>query len=225
MKSIFVSICSRNTAFWQMVTAFQIAANHVGQTLGMQCRLSPYVGDSLISRARCIQLRAFLDSGSDYLLTLDDDIELPADGITKLVQANKDLVGGLYRLKGDKPKVNPYAIRWKNENIHLKFDDIAEVQYLSTGCMLYKRDFVEDLVNAYPDLWFYENLSGTVISALYMPYIYKNEYLSEDWAFCQRALDQGHKIYVHGGVQCTHWGLHGFKVSDLTSEEKDLRGK
>ena len=56
-----------------------------------------------------------------------------------------------------------------------------------------------------------------------MPYIYHNEYLSEDWAFCQRAMDMGHKIYMHSGVQCGHWGLFNYKFDQLTDEERSIK--
>jgi hypothetical protein len=217
-QTVYASICSRNTAYWNMVTAFQMAANHLGKNTGVMCKLAPYVGDSLISRARCISMANFLESDSDWLLTLDDDIELPEDGLTKLLEADKDCIGGIYRLKG-KMTSNPYAIRWQPGQ-QVDIDEIAEVTYLSTGCMLYKRSFIEDLVSKYPDLYFNENMTDRQVSALYMPYIYNGEYLSEDWAFCQRAMDVGYKMYVHGGVHCVHWGMAPFKIEDLTLEDK-----
>jgi hypothetical protein len=167
-------------------------------------------------------LRRFLDSDCDYLFTLDDDIELEPDALCKLVEADKDIIGGVYRLKTNEIKQNPYALRFLAEDHTIDYDQITEVQYLSTGCMLHKRSFIEELVDAYPDLYFYENLTANEIPALYMPYIYKREYLSEDWAFCQRAIDAGHKIWLHAGVQCTHWGLHPYKVSDLTDKQREI---
>ena len=222
MESVFVSVCSRNTAYWHMFTAFQIAAAHLGQEKGIMCKLSPYVGDSLISRARCIALKNFLDSDSKWFFSVDDDIELPPHALTRLIDADKDIIGGIYRLKGDKPKTNPYAIRWADGEVNVGANDIVKVQYISTGCVMFKRDFVEELVDSYRNLWFYENMTGRKIPALYMPYIYNNEYLSEDWALCQRAIDKDHDIWLHSGVQCGHWGLYNYKLSDLKAAEKEF---
>lgn len=218
-KSIYASCCSRNTAMWNMFTSFQIAAGELGQKHGIKTFIDPYVGDSLISRARCLALYRFLKSDSDWLFTVDDDIELPKDVFTKLVEADKDLIGGLYRLKKNQPS-QPYAIRFNDHN-DIKYDDVVKVQYLSTGCMLYKREFVEKLVEQYPNLWFYENLTGNKIPALYMPYIYQNEYLSEDWAFCQRAIDKGHDVWLHAGVLCDHWGYYKYSIADLNDDQKE----
>lgn len=222
-KSVFVSVCSRNTAYWHMVTAFQVAANELGKKLKIPCLLSPYIGDSLISRARCMALFAFLKSDCKWLFTLDDDIALPAQAMVKLIEADKDMVGGLYRLKSQTVNRNPFAIRFLNEDVHVGKDSVHEVQYVSTGCVMHKRSFIEKLVSQYEDLYFSENLTGRKVPALYLPFIYNHEYLSEDWAFCQRARDVGHKIYMHSGVQCGHWGLHNFKPSDLTKEELDIK--
>jgi hypothetical protein len=153
------------------------------------------------------------------LFTLDDDIELPPDALVKLIEANKQLIG--YRLKTDKPSMNPYAIRLAKTEKDINFNDIVPVQYLSTGCMMYERSFIEKLVSEYPDLWYYENVTARRIPALYMPYIYECEYLSEDWAFCQRALDKGHQVWLHAGVHCGHWGLHNYQMKDL----EDLKEK
>lgn len=221
-KSVFVTVCSRNTGYWHMFTSFQVAAAHLGENLGIRCRLHPHIGDSLISRARCIMLHRFLESDCDYLFTLDDDIELKPDAMTKLIQADRDIVGGIYRLKRKEVRTNPYAIRFLNENKTIEYDEVAEVNYLSTGCIMHKREFIEKFVRQYPNLWFYENLSGNKIPALYMPYIYNNEYLSEDWAFCQRAIDKGHKIWLHGGVQCVHWGLYPYSIDDLTEDQREV---
>ena len=50
----------------------------------------------------------------------------------------------------------------------------------------------------------------------YLPYIYKDEYLSEDWALCQRAEDLGFEIWAHGGVRCAHWGLIKYDFEEVT---------
>jgi glycosyltransferase involved in cell wall biosynthesis len=202
-----------------MFNHFQVAANNIGVKHNMMCRLAPHIGDSLVSRARNTALRDFMDSECDYLFTLDDDIQLPPNALVDLVEADKDLIGGIYRLKNENPKRNPYAIRFLNENIRFDSKTVAKVQYLSTGCMLHKRSLIEELYDEYRDLIYYENMTGRKITALYMPYIFQNEYLSEDWAFCQRALDKGHEAWLHGGVQCGHWGLKNFAMTDLTTEQ------
>jgi len=222
-NSVFVNICSRNTAYWHMITAFQVAANELGEKLKMTCRLSPHIGDSLISRARCQSLYTFLQSDCEWYFTLDDDVELPSHAMVKLIEADKDIIGGIYRLKSTNVTRNPFAVRFLNEDRHIEADQIIQVQYVSTGCIMHKRSFIEKLVSQYDELYYHANLTTNKVPALYLPYIYHNEYLSEDWAFCQRAMDMGHKIYMHSGVQCGHWGLFNYKFDQLTDEERSIK--
>lgn len=119
-------------------------AMQVARSDGISCMLSPRVGESLICRARNNTAYNFYKRKFDYLFTVDDDIELPMDAITKLVKADKDIIGGFYRLK-DKRKART-AVRLLKGSVN--FDKIfsedltVEVKYLSTGCMMVKRGVI-----------------------------------------------------------------------------------
>lgn len=220
MKSVYCSIISRHNGFWNMYTSLQAAAAHMMETHNMVLHLAPHIGDSLVSRARNASLANFLESECDYLFTLDDDIALPTDGLSKLLDADKDIVGGLYRLKkpiGDETDIKHLmALRLKpGSDLNIGWNEVKEVTYLSNGCIMHKRSFVEQMVKDYPHLKYVQNRTQKDQWALYMPFIYNNEYLSEDWAFCQRALDTGHKIWVHTNVLCSHMGMAEFKWDDL----------
>ena len=81
---------------------------------------------------------------------------------------------------------------------------LAPAIYVSTGCMMIRRNVVEGMIEKYPELHYKRNVTGDRAWALYQPFIYKEEYLSEDWAYCQRAKDAGFEVWVHGGVKCGH---------------------
>jgi len=213
-----------------MYISLQQAANYLGKEKQMMIQLAPLIGDSLVSRARNTALAMFLKSDCDYLFTLDDDISLPKEGLVRLVDADKDLIGGFYRLKqafNPEKEASAFAVRFLDE-ITLEMDTIVEVQYVSSGCVMYKRSFIEQLVKEYPELYYKNNIDSEDRWSLYQPYVYKNEYLSEDWAFCQRAKDKGHKIWLHGGVRCDHFGIKNYGFEDLSLEMdkiKELKNK
>jgi len=207
-----------------MFTSFQVAASNATQA-GIMPMLAPHVGDSLVSRARNNVISHFLKTDADYLFTVDDDIGIPHDSIIKLIEADKDIIGGFYRLKQDpKPDengefklVDHIAFRGK-EPFNLNSNTPVEVKYISNGCVMHKRSFIESMVSLYPELYYKENQTGEDRWALYQPYVYNNEYLSEDWAFCQRAMDKGFKMYMHTGVLCSHWGLKNYSFQELLEE-------
>ena len=66
---------------------------------GVSVYWAQIMNESLITRARNELTRVFLDTGHDYLMFVDADISFPADSIYKLIEADKDIVCGLYPKK------------------------------------------------------------------------------------------------------------------------------
>lgn len=218
---IYVNVITRHTGHWAMFNAFQGAAGYASQH-GYKCMLAPHVGDSLVSRARNNSMSDFLDSDAGWFFTLDDDVAIPHNTLVDLITANKDMIGGIYRLKKEvdlnNPAVSGVAMRGK-EGFVFGQTEPAEVYYISGGCVMYKRSFIEEMVKHYPELEYVENLTKKPRYGLYIPYIYNGEYLSEDWAFCQRALDKGYKLYILPNVLCDHWGLRNYTFEELLKEK------
>jgi hypothetical protein len=224
IKKVYINVCSRRAPEWGMIltlqNAMQYAAKHRIST-----NLAPRVGESLICRARNNSLINYMETECDYLLTVDDDIEIPVSGIVKLIKADKDIIAGFYRLK-DKDEAHT-AIRMPKERQHeipdfpeiFKKNLVVPAKYVSTGCLLVKRSVFLKMIGHYKELHYTQNLTKKQAWALYMPMIHADEYLSEDWAFCQRAEDVGFEIWAHGGVRCGHWGLIKY---DFEEEEKNV---
>lgn len=219
---IYVSVITRHHGDWAMFNAFQAAAGYA-MSKGYKCMLAPHVGDSLVSRARNNALADFLETNAGWFFTLDDDIAMPQETLVKLIECNLPIVGGLYRLKKPYKKddniMGAIAFRGK-ANFVLGDSKPAEVQHISNGCVMHKRDFIEDMVCQYPELYYNENVSNKDRWALYQPFLYKHdngmiEYLSEDWAFCQRAIDKGYKMYIRPDVLCDHWGLRNYSFKEM----------
>jgi hypothetical protein len=232
MAKIYVNVISRHQGHWAMFSAFQRAAS-IAQQAGHICYLAPRVGDSLVCRARNASMADFLETDCDYFFTLDDDIALPDEAFTKLIDAGKDYIGGLYRLKfryrKDIDVVDTIATRLlPDKTVQLGTDQIQEVKYLSTGCIMHTRQFCEDMWNSYyEDRWYRENQTKREIVALYTPLIEPElrEYLSEDWAFTYRAQKMGVKAYVHANVLCDHWGLERYSFTDIFDDYGEEKGE
>lgn len=219
MANVFVSVCSIRAPKWQFFFSIQKAMSYAVQN-GFTCILGPRIGDSLIERARHDSLAEFLDSGADYLLTLDDDVNVPYDTIPQLVSRDKDIVAGFYRLKQQDIIMAIRPITDERPTIEYYRDVFAKgecvrVRYASTGCMMVKREAVLDMVEKYPDVRYVQNLTQKQISGLYLPFIYKGELLSEDWAFCQRALDVGYEVWADGAVRLGHVGECEFRITGV----------
>jgi hypothetical protein len=158
-----------------------------------------------------------LNSECDYFLQIDDDVALPPNSIVDLVQSGKNVIGGMYSLKSKKGQL---AIRIKGDQkrkVDTLGDDPLEIKYLATGCFMQTRDVAQRAWDYYAkDRTYLDNdkrHEDRKRVAVYTPFIYKDEYLSEDYAYCQRLIDMGEKIWLHPHVKCGHWGLAQYGVA------------
>lgn len=217
-KIVYVGIPSRTKGFWDAYTNLLNACTIAGRE-GIFCTLDPHVGSSLICRARQNITYKFLfeNTKAEYFLQIDDDIALPPNAIVDLVNAidnGADVVGGLYSLKS---KAGLIAMRMLDTSRQFKVGEldsaVIEVQYVATGCFMQSRKTVVDAWDHYkPSRSYVDNHDKKERVALYTPFIHRGEYLSEDYAYCQRLKDMGKKIWAHTGVRCGHWGLAQYGV-------------
>jgi hypothetical protein len=51
-------------------------------------------------------------------------------------------------------------------------------------------------------------------------------YLSEDFAFCQRAIDAGFQPHINPAIRIYHYGTHAFRLEDMAQKpipEQEMR--
>jgi len=222
---IFVSCCSIKPEFSSILYILKMMDFADGK--GIKCQLFPRLDESLICRARQRALADFFYKNEfNYLMTVDDDLIFPEDTIVKLVEADKPVIGGFYRLKTDQYLGTAVRIKGGANWIPTVVDQkIDEADYISTGCTLIKREVVVDMINEFPALEYVENLTGKKLWALYQPFVHFNgqfnEYLSEDWAFCERARQAGSSIWAHGGIHCKHWGKKLYTLEGIEDATVD----
>lgn len=192
--------------------------------------------DALITRCRNTIISEFLkNERATHLLFVDSDIKFTPEHVERLLQADKELVAGLYPLK---------ALDWNravNEPHHniATVEDLAlhyvgrpcqpdEVEwdgpfvtgtYAGTGFMMIKRSLVERMTKAYPELCYsgihaYPRPDPTPSTqyALFECMIDPDTkaYLSEDYAFCWRWRRLGGQIWLDTEGRLTHVGHHEY---------------
>jgi hypothetical protein len=115
-----------------------------------------------------------------------------------------------------------YVVNFKqneNKQIYIK-NGFAEVLYGGTGFMLIKKDVMISLKNSFPHLKYTNDVGGYLVKEDMKDYFYTlfdcaicpktNRYLSEDYLFCQRAIDHGFKIWMDLNCNLIHTGTHNF---------------
>lgn len=135
----------------------------------------------------------------DYCFFVDVDNTFKANTLIKLVEADKDVISGLY-FQRHKPHY-PVAFKVGEDKItrfltEFKFGTIMEVDYVGAGCLLIKREVLEKL--SYPYMYVYRNLKSQTT-------------VGEDIVFCQKIKNAGYQIFLHCGTDVGHIG--GFNIN------------
>ena len=189
--------------------------------------------ESLITRARDDLTHVFLKSKHTHLLFIDADIQFDPEAIAKMVEADKDIIGGCYpgkkmmwrqlenAVKGGVPlealplmsvEYIMHAVA-TDARVQLGSQDPLEVQRIGTGMMLIKREVFEKLKPHVPT---YLN-NNTIAKDEPVSQFFDcsidpktNRLLSEDYHFCNLWRDHGGQIYAAPWALGTHIGTHWF---------------
>lgn len=108
----------------------------------------------------------FLAGKWDYFFTVDDDIILPPDALTKLLEHDKDVINALFRLR---PSIgcNSLAIRIEKDGKiydpdfnEIRIYNLIEIRYLAYSGLLLKRKIVESNEFPFTEILFSDELNA-----------------------------------------------------------------
>ena len=195
---------------------------------GIECKFKS-VKSSLVTHGRNLLTAGFLDSGFDYMLFVDADVEFLPEAVMRMLVPEKDIICTPYRNKED-PWIDRYSVKFKdNNNIKILEWDLVEIEEGPAGLMLIHRRVYEKLMEKYPELKINFNKVtrekmnkeiGAEDDAIDQ-YMYNfwdttfrldtGEWKGEDLAFCERARAAEFKIYANLDSGTTHHGSWGWK--------------
>lgn len=137
--------------------------------------------------------------------------------ITTAAEENRDLTDT--EIGHIKTKLMSFVVNLDPANLEVS-QGLLQVKHLGTGFMMIKRNALEKMCDAFPELKYDDDincLQGTENDHLYAFFnceihklSAKKHYLSEDYLFCKRWTDLGNKIYADITIPLTHTGTHSF---------------
>jgi hypothetical protein len=146
------------------------------------------------------------DKSYTHLMLGSDDTKPSEDIIVRLFNADKDIVSGVYRIKNIRENILAiYGVESEPFDKWLKDSSLEERPFCSGHSMFIKREVLESITEAHPELEF-ESATGGTEFAIFLPYIdpkIKKLYL-DDWAICKRAKDLGFKCWIDFGSKMAH---------------------
>jgi Anp1 len=225
-----------NAGFYtqSVLTTQQIFGQH-----GIGLSFSFMFNESLITRARNALVHQFLKSDHTHLMFIDADIRYSPEHIIPMIEADKDIICGIY----PKKEINWASVRRAIENgvsdEELKFHTGSFVVNLvdyagevtvpiaqpveifngGTGFMLIKRAVFDKLSDKVPS---YTNDVGDLSGAIAQHESIKeyfatsiepqtNRLLSEDYHFCRQWRQTGGQVWAAPWCQLSHIGTYAFE--------------
>lgn len=180
-------------------------------------------GDALVERSRSIAASCFLRSDCDVMLSIDSDIWFrPVDAIALCQRAlEKQIIGALYMTRS--LNTQPALMLPEEPVVFAPNAEPVEVPFISTGFMAVTKAPLEALRQTLPLC--HESWGETSFWPFYLPYVVPwpgdgHVLLSEDWAFCQRAKDEGFSVWLDPSIRLSHHGDYGYTLEDLVRPSK-----
>jgi len=220
--------------FMQSVLALQEACRDRG--IGLHIDLMG--GDALITRARSRLAARFLAyAQATHILFIDADIGFAPENVFRLLEADKPLIAAVCPLKfidWEKARAAAkagapdlmaaslgYVVRFIPTPDHSVevVNGIAKVAYGGTGFLMIRREAMQQLVDAHPELRakmgdMGDRLAGEAVMVFEtMIEPETGQYLSEDYAFCRRWHDLGGEIWADMEARLTHVGAAAYSGS------------
>jgi len=158
--------------------------------------------ESLIQRARNHLVNGFLQTSATHLMFIDADIEFPRNSIRKLLDAEKEVIVGLYPFKNFSKRLVVNGL------------DGNKCVHAGTGFMLISRQVFEKL-SYLPKVKDSDNDEHTYTLYFNCETDSTGVYLSEDWWFCNKCTENGIDINVDLSIELKHVGTHTY-ISPLS---------
>jgi hypothetical protein len=221
MKLFVPLICYNHTCNTEYMMSILKLLNAAKET-GLNMSFYPIFFESLVSRARNAAVAHFLeDPENTHLLFIDSDIIFEPEDVFKLLQADKEVIAGIYPKKyivWDRLKKNPEAERVDfpmGGSLTMTEDNLIELDYLPTGFLLISRTAIEKIIIAHPELKYRNDIDGYMSAGdnfydLFKVGIRNGIYESEDWGFCSLWKGVGGKVLIHPDINVKHLGWHEY---------------
>lgn len=221
-----------------------IQLNNLLRNSGSECVVSFMFNESLITRARNALAHNFLKTDCTHLMFIDADIRFNPGDIPPMVDADKEIICGIY----PKKEINWHTVKAAVERgvpvdqlkyhtgsfvvnlvkysatVTVPINQPVEIWNGGTGFMLIKRKVFEQLADMVPA---YINdvtdLSGSIKDEWIKEYFATsieegtNRLLSEDYHFCNIWRQAGGKVWAAPWVQLAHIGTYAFEGQLLQS--------
>ena len=172
-------------------------------------RIDFEIGNSLIADARNKLVARFLASDCSDLVFIDSDLSWSAEELLRLASFDVPFVAGVYQRKS-RSKID-FAVKF-GPAIAMDAQGLIAVDRVGTGFMRLRRDCIEKMVAAHPELRLRHpsQPDDPNFHALFDTGIVDGEFVGEDFLFCDRWRALGGRVLVDPAMNFGHHGAAAY---------------
>tara|TARA_Y100001938_G_scaffold130017_1_gene185574 strand:+ start:63 stop:764 length:702 start_codon:yes stop_codon:yes gene_type:complete len=171
----------------------------------------PYIG-----YGRNVLAALFLQSGFDYQLFVDADVEFEPEVIGRMIISEKDFICCPYRKKTQDQSIK-YSVNFEDyQNINIDNKGVTVIKRGPAGLTLIHRKVYEQLMAKHPNLHIKNYSAISKDAAKYLYNFWETEFkdgiwIGEDVKFCDLAREAGFKFHAIVDGETIHHGTYGYK--------------
>jgi len=175
-----------------------------------------YPSTAAVDRTRSEAATAALREGYEELVWIDSDIRFDPADVERLLAYDLPVVAGVYAKKG----VQDLAVHLEAGTSELTVGEgggLYDVRFVGAGFLCTQRQVFDDIQRTFA-LPTCNVRFGAPVVPYFLPMVISDGagywYLGEDYAFCERAREAGHKIVVDTTIRLGHIGSYTYGWED-----------
>jgi hypothetical protein len=181
---------------------------------GIELTIGSICGCSVVSRARNLLVRDFLDSDCTELMFIDADINFDPEDVLRLMawasDPQKGIVGGVPRTRKTN-KVYIAQLDQDEEGVTMNRMGLVRAKRIATAFMMVRREVFERLVNENPQWNYYDHNTDKQLNAVFDFLVTEEGYMGEDYLFCDRARALGYEVWIDPTIKLGHMGVQEYE--------------
>ena len=181
---------------------------------GIDIQIGSICGCSVVSRARNLLVKDFLESNCTDLLFIDSDINFEPDDILRLLswtsEPKKGIVAGVPRTRSEHKTYIANLDYDEGHELTMNSMGLVRATHVATAFMMVRREVFETLVEAHKEWDYYDTRTDRVLNAVFDFKVTEAGYMGEDFLFCDRAREHGYEVWIDPTIKLGHMGVQEY---------------
>jgi hypothetical protein len=213
-RSLFIALPAYDFKVSLKLAVSLARVTQLATKYGIDIQIGSICGCSVVSRARNLLVKDFMDSDCTDLLFIDSDINFEPEDAFRLMawtgEAKKGIAAGVPRIR-DTEAIYITSLDYdENNDLTMNGRGLVRANRVATAFMMVRRDVFETLIEAHPDWTYYDKRTERQVPAIFDFMLTEEGYIGEDFLFCDRAREVGFEVWIDPSIKLGHMGVQEY---------------